>query len=128
MKVLTETQLLEQTLNTGGTREVVYNLDGFDRVENLYHSSYQTNIKEVKLASGLYLKITRANCSQAIDLQVNHDDFDFLVSKFYLSGCHGVICPQVPGVAESYQETKGTNYLFYLPNIKEVEQLSTNAI
>ena len=122
MEVLTETQLLEQTLNTGGTREVFYNLDGFDRVENLNHSSYQTSLKEVKLASGLHLKITHANCSQGINCEVNHDDFDFLVSKFYLSGYHGVICPQVPGIAKSYRETKGKNYLFYLPNIKEVEQ------
>lgn len=126
MKVLTETQLLEQTLNTGGKREVTYNLDGFDRVENVQHSFVQTSIKEVKLNSELYLKITRANCSQAINCQVDHDNFDFLVSKFYLSGHHGVICPQIPGIAETYQETKGKNYLFYLPNIQEVEQYFTD--
>jgi hypothetical protein len=32
MEVLTEAEFLEKTLNTGGTREVVYNLDGFDRI------------------------------------------------------------------------------------------------
>jgi hypothetical protein len=45
MKILTEEQLLEQTLNTRGTRELIYNVDGFDRIENLQHSSYQSSIK-----------------------------------------------------------------------------------
>ena len=34
MKIFTEEQLLEQTLNMGGTRELIYNVDGFDRIEN----------------------------------------------------------------------------------------------
>lgn len=122
MEVLTETQLLEQTINTGGKREVTYNLDGFDRIENLHHSSYQSIIQEVELTSGLYLKITHADCSEPINCEVNHDNFNFLASKFYLSGHHRVICPQVAGVAASYTEIKGENYLFYLPNIREVEQ------
>ncbi|MEM7759729.1 MAG: AraC family transcriptional regulator [Cyanobacteria bacterium P01_A01_bin.40] len=122
MEVLTESQFLERTLNTGGTREVIYNFNGFDRIENLQHSSYQSIIKEVELSSGLSLVITNASCRRPINCAVKHDNFNFLASKFYLSGHHGVICPQVEGVATNYTETKGKNYLFYLPNIREVEQ------
>lgn len=57
-----EEQLLEQTLNTGGTRELIYNVDGFDRIENLQHSSYQSSIKDVELCPGLCLTITNASC------------------------------------------------------------------
>ena len=122
MEVLTEAQLLKRTLNTGGTREVTHNVDGFNRIENLRHSSYQSSIKEVEFSSGLSLKIINASCFSPINCEVNHDNFNFLASKFYLSGHHGVICPQVTGVAENYTENKGKNYLFYLPNIREVEQ------
>lgn len=122
MEILTEAQLLEQTLNTGGTIEVVYNVDGFDRTENLHHSSYRSNIKEIEFNSGLSLKVTKANCFSPINCHVSHDDFNFIASKFYISGHHGVICPEVAGVAQNYVETKGNNYLFYLPNIQEIEQ------
>ena len=122
MKILTESQLLEQTLNTGGTRKVIHNVNGFDRIENLQHSSYQSIIKEVEFSSGLSLNIINAICDRSINCDVNHDDFNYLASKFYLSGHHGVICPQVAGVAENYTENKGKNYLFYLPNIREIEQ------
>ena len=126
MEIVTEAQLLEKTLNTGGKKEITYNVDGFDRLEKLQHSSYQSNIKEVELSSGLTLKVTRANCLSPINCHVSHENFDLIASKFYISGHHGVICPQVPGVAENYTETKGNNYLFYLPNIQEIEQYFPN--
>ena len=122
MEILTEAQLLEQTLSTGGTREIICNANGFDRTENLRHDSYQTNVREIEFSSGLYLIITKANCLNPINFHVSHSNFDLVASKFYISGRHGVICPQVPGVAKNYTETKGNNYLFYLPDIQEVEQ------
>ena len=45
-----------------------------------------------------------------------------LTAKFYLSGYHSVICPGIDGIAPEYAETKGQNYLFYLPDIEEIEQ------
>ena len=50
MEIVTEAQLLEKTLNTGGKKEIVYNSDGFDCIENIQHNSYQTHIKEVELS------------------------------------------------------------------------------
>ena len=122
MKIFTEAQFLEQTLNTGGTREIAYNVDGFERAENLQHSSYQSSIKEIELNPSLYLTVTKANYLSPINCHVSHENFNFVASKFYISGHHGVICPEVQGVAENYTETKGNNYLFYLPNIQEIEQ------
>ncbi len=85
MEVLTEIEFLETTLNTGGTREVVYNIDGFDRIETLEHSLYRSKIKEVELSCGLRLEITNGTCFSPLNCDVNHDNFDFLVAKFYLS-------------------------------------------
>ncbi|MCC5600758.1 hypothetical protein [Nostoc favosum] len=34
----------------------------------------------------------------------------------------GFSCPGIAGVKENYQETVGNNYLFYLPDIEEIEQ------
>jgi hypothetical protein len=51
MEVLTEAEFLERTLNTRGTREVVYNVDGFDRVETLEHSLYYSKIIVIILLS-----------------------------------------------------------------------------
>lgn len=126
MEVLTEVEFLEKTLTTGGTREIVYEVDGFDRVETLEHSLYRSKIKEVELSCGLRLKITNATCFSPLNYDVNHDGFDFLVAKFYLSGRHRVICPQVAGIAENYLEEAGQSYLFYLPNIQEIEQYFPN--
>ncbi|VEP18866.1 DNA-binding domain-containing protein, AraC-type [Hyella patelloides LEGE 07179] len=126
MKIFTEEQLLEQTLSTGGTREVIYKVDGFDQIETLQHSLYQCSIKEAELSPGLSLKITKATCFSPINCEVNHDNFNLIASKFYISGYHGVICSKVKGVAENYTEMKGQNYLFYLPNIREIEQYFPN--
>ena len=126
MEILTEAQLLEQTLTTGGTREVVYNANGFDRTEDLRHESYQSNVREIEFSSGLSLTITKANCLSPINCHVSHKDFDLVASKFYISGHHSVTCPEVPGVAKNYWETKGNNYLFYLPDIQEIEQYFPN--
>lgn len=122
MEILTEAEVLEKTLNTGGTRKVIYNADGFDRLETIQNSLYCSNIKEVELNCGLRLEITNATCFTPLNYDINHDGFDFLVAKFYLSGRHGVICPQVPGIASNYLEEAGHSYLFYLPNIREIEQ------
>ena len=39
-----------------------------------------------------------------------------------MSGYHSVISPGIDGIPSEYAETKGQNYLFYLPDIEEVEQ------
>ena len=51
-----------------------------------------------------------------------HCDRPILTAKFYLSGYHSVICPGIDDIAPEYAETKGQNYLFYLPDIEEIEQ------
>lgn len=122
MELLTEVEFLEKILNTGGRRKVVCNRDGFDRIETVEHSLYRSKVKEVELSCGLRLEIINATCFSPLNYDVNHDNFDFLVAKFYLSGRHGVICPQVPGIASNYLEEAGQSYLFYLPNIREIEQ------
>ncbi|WP_414550915.1 helix-turn-helix transcriptional regulator [Anabaena sp. CCY 0017] len=76
----------------------------------------------VQLRPGLNLSITDETYYQPINCHNNHYGFYELTSKFYLSGNHGVICPSIAGVKDNYQEIAGNNYLFYLPDIEEIEQ------
>lgn len=54
----------------------------------------------------------------------NHhgDEMYVLASKFCVSGYSNVICPGIPGVEPEYAEQGGQHYLFYLPDIDEIEQ------
>jgi len=45
-----------------------------------------------------------------------------LTSKFYLSGNHRVLTLGIKEVKDNYIEKVNQNYLFYLPNLKEIEQ------
>jgi AraC-like DNA-binding protein len=58
---------------------------------------------------------------QDVATPCEHDDSMFLTSKFYLSGLQPVITPNVPEIAADYTEQAGQNYLFCLPDIREVE-------
>jgi len=51
-----------------------------------------------------------------------HEQTCPLISKFYLSGNHRVLTPGIKDVKDDYVEKANRNYLFYLPDIKEVEQ------
>jgi AraC family transcriptional regulator, transcriptional activator of the genes for pyochelin and ferripyochelin receptors len=76
----------------------------------------------VQLRPGLDLIITDETYYRQVNCQNHHYGSYELTSKFYLSGNHSVICPGIPGVKDNYQEIGGNNYLFYLPDIEEIEQ------
>jgi AraC family transcriptional regulator, transcriptional activator of the genes for pyochelin and ferripyochelin receptors len=76
----------------------------------------------VQLRPGLTLRISDETYYRQVNCQNDHYGYYELTSKFYLSGNHGVICPGIPGVKDNYQEIGGNNYLFYLPDIEEIEQ------
>ena len=122
MKVITLEQYDEIKQENTKYLDVLHKTNGFDYIEkrescfqNLYH-------RKVELRPGLSLLLLDETCYQDTNISNNHDGFYGLTSKFYLSGNHGVICPGIEGVEENYQETAGNNYLFYLPDIEEIEQ------
>jgi len=74
------------------------------------------------LSSGIELDILDEQIFLNYNQLTEHCDRDFITAKFYLSGYHSVVCPSIKGIAAEYAETGGQNYLFYLPDIEEIEQ------
>jgi AraC family transcriptional regulator, transcriptional activator of the genes for pyochelin and ferripyochelin receptors len=120
--ILTEEQINQIEQETLENLEVLYNTKGFDQVQRVRNSLCDTCSQVVELRPGLILEIFDDYYYQQVNSIVNHYGGYVLTAKFYLSGNHNVICPGIPGVKANYQETVGNNYLFYLPDIEEIEQ------
>jgi AraC family transcriptional regulator, transcriptional activator of the genes for pyochelin and ferripyochelin receptors len=120
--ILTETQINEIEHETLENLEVLYNTRGFDKIQKVRNSLFDSYYQIIEFRPGLSLEIFDDKYDQQVNYEINHYGFYALTSKFYLAGNHGVICPGIAGVKENYQETVGNNYLFYLPDIEETEQ------
>jgi AraC-like DNA-binding protein len=120
--ILTEEQINQIEQETLRNLEVSYNTKGLDKIQRFHNSLYDTYYQVVEFRPGLSLEIFDDHYYQQVSSKVNHYGDYVLTAKFYLSGNHNVICPGIPGVKENYQETIGNNYLFYLPDIEEIEQ------
>lgn len=120
MKVNTDTEYQQQYQASYEQTET--NIRGFSEVGAQKSQWGETQYSYLSLASGLELDLIDEQIYLDYNNLVEHGDRQYLTSKFYLQGNHSVICPNVPGVSPQYQETGGQNYLFYLPNIEEIEQ------
>jgi len=122
MKTITEAEYTEQWEASLHKHHLAYNVDGFDRVgrcQNQYSKDY---FWEIQLRPGLMVEFIEDDYHRCLNKENHHDDsMTVLVSKFYLSGVHQVITPGIKGVKEDYEEKAGYHYLFFLPDIKEIE-------
>lgn len=125
MKTLTEAEFDQQWLESLKLNKVVYDTQGFDEVRTSISRWADDSCKTCSFASGVEVKLDYETiyCNHSVENE--HDDLQMLVSKFYLSGNHGVISPDIENVEAEYSECSGYNYLFYLPDIKESEQFFT---
>lgn len=114
-------QQCEESLATGNG-EIAYNQDGFDRVGRCTHHYSQDYFWDVQLRPGVWLEFVDDQYHRPLSLLTEHDESMPLVSKFYLSGHHPVLTPNVKGIKREYEEKAGQSYLFFLPDIQEVEQ------
>ncbi|AFZ28891.1 transcriptional regulator, AraC family [Gloeocapsa sp. PCC 7428] len=98
-------------------------IKGFDEMGRCLTYWTDNRYRGVELQQGLSLYLSDAVFNQDIASKHEHDASEMLTSKFYLSGLHRVVSPPgIEGVETDYVEQGGQNYLFYLPNIEEVEQ------
>ena len=122
MKVYTEAEydrLYEETLSY---EQIGTNIRGFDIVESAKSQWDEEKYYYADLSSGIGLEIFDRQILLDSNQRIEHAERQYLTAKFYLSGDHNVICPGIDGIAAEYSETKRHNYLFYLPNIEEIEQ------
>lgn len=95
---------------------------GFDRMATSEHHWSSEHNCRVELP-GLYLEMCDEQFHHDLNVQAIHDDFQVLAFRFYLSGHHTVISPSgIANVPIDYAEIGGNSYLFYLPELEEIEQ------
>lgn len=112
-------ELWQEGLQMG---ELAYGSDGFDIVKKYQHQFSKNYCRVVQLRPGLHLEIIDNYYYNPLSIENLHSEPKPLISKFYLSGNHRVLTPSVRGVRDAYEENSGQNYLFFLPDIREIEQ------
>jgi AraC family transcriptional regulator, transcriptional activator of the genes for pyochelin and ferripyochelin receptors len=122
LKVITDKEYNEQRQQNAKLCQDTAKLKGFDYIETSQDQYSIGHYQSVELRPGVDLDIWDDSYHDAVNVRIKHKEFSPLVAKFYISGNHGVICPGIPGVLENYTEKGGQNYLFYLPDIEEIEQ------
>lgn len=122
MKVYTETEYDRLYRESLEYEQIESNLRGFDELITAKSQWSEDQYRYADLSSGIKLDIVDEQILLDRNELVEHNDYQSIVAKFYLSGYHSVISPGIKGVAAEYAETKGQNYLFYLPDIEEIEQ------
>ncbi|OLP16997.1 hypothetical protein BST81_18645 [Leptolyngbya sp. 'hensonii'] len=76
----------------------------------------------ILLRNGLILDIRDCLLREDLRLIRQHGSSFPLTSKFFLSSCSRVCTANIPTVKSDYQEKAGYNYLYYLPDLVEVEE------
>jgi AraC-like DNA-binding protein len=76
---------------------------------------------DFQLSHGLNLTIFDEAFQITLEVENEHDETVPLISKFYLAGNHRVLTPGVREVRDDYIEQAGQHYLFFLPNLQEIE-------
>lgn len=109
-----------------GNGEIVYDEDGFDRIGRCKHRYSQDYFWEIQLRPGFWLEYIEDDYHHPLSILTDHDESMPFVSKFYLSGNHQVLTSNIKGVKSEYEEKAGQSYLFFLPDLQEVEQFPTD--
>jgi AraC family transcriptional regulator, transcriptional activator of the genes for pyochelin and ferripyochelin receptors len=68
------------------------------------------------------IHIRHATLRQPLSIEQQHDSVFPLTAKFYLSGSSRVRTKDVTEIESDYVEIPGCNYLYYLPDLVEVEE------
>jgi len=121
-KVLTRAEFEEIRAKSLQIDELHYNTDGFDCIKKCRHRFSHNYCREVQLRPGLHLEILDEKHHNSLIKENFHGMPVSLTSKFYLSGNHRVLTPGIKDVKDDYVEKVNQNYLFYLPDLKEIEQ------
>ncbi len=122
MKVNTDAEydrLYEETLFY---EQIKLNTWGFNEVRVAKSQWSEEKSRFAQLSSGIELDLVDEQILLDRNQLTEHDKSQIITAKFYLNGYHSVICPGIDGIAPEYAEIGGQNYLFYLPDIEEIEQ------
>lgn len=122
MKVYTDAEYDRLYAETLSYERIKTDLSGFNEIIAAKSQWSEGQDYYANLSSGIKLEIVDKQIFLDRNNFTEHDNCNILTAKFYLNGYHSVISPGIDGIAPEYAETKGQNYLFYLPDIEEIEQ------
>lgn len=77
---------------------------------------------DIQLRGGLTITIIQGQLHHPLIMPRQHEKVFPLVAKFYLSGASRIKTQNVPGVLADYEEVGGYSYLYWLPDIAELEE------
>ncbi|PSN10101.1 AraC family transcriptional regulator [filamentous cyanobacterium CCT1] len=102
--------------------EVICCEHDFEVVETSYGGLSQGRFYRVDLRPELWLEIFDEYWQEPLSLKTRHHNKMPLIAKFYLKGRHRVSTANVAEVPPEYEEVEGQNYLFFLPDLTEIEE------
>ncbi|MEM8546230.1 MAG: AraC family transcriptional regulator [Cyanobacteria bacterium P01_H01_bin.119] len=76
----------------------------------------------IRLRDGLAIDIIQGQLQQPLQIIKGHSEQFPLTAKFYLSGTSRVKAKHVPESLADYEEAGGHSYLYWLPEMSEVEE------
>ena len=122
MKVYTDAEYDRLYRETLCYEQIETNTRGFYEVGAVKSQWDEGQYSYANLSSGIKLEVINRQILFDRNQLTKHDNCPVFTAKFYLNGYHNVICPGINGIAPEYAEIGGQNYLFYLPDIEEIEQ------
>jgi len=122
MEVLTKADLETRWRETMTVQEVSHNRRGFNKVRRDVNTWREQQLHYTQLPSGIQLKLSDQKVYKDYGKTVEHDENKPLTCHFLLSGDHPVVCPGIKKNQAEYLEKAGNHYLFFLPDIEEIEQ------
>ena len=103
---------------------VSQNFDGIEHRREVLPELGKGETRNFRSPHGLQLSVINGELRQELKVKVQWPDASSaqFVSKFYLSGNSRVISPGFKGVKADYEEISRHHYLYYLPEVQEIEQ------
>ncbi len=126
METIDEAQYEQRHLESCKGYEFLPNVEGYDCVEKYCDHYVKSNHRKVNLPFGCNFEIFAYTWLNDLSIAVEHEHFEPLTAKFYLSGSLRTITCGIKDkyVKDDYLQEASNNYLFYLPNIQEIEQVA----
>ncbi|MEH2262176.1 helix-turn-helix transcriptional regulator [Nostoc sp.] len=126
MKIITSAQYHQQHIESRKQYEVVYNTEGYDRIVK-YSDRYVTgSYREVKLRHGVRLVLYDGTWLRDLSIENLFESHQWIVARFHLAGSSRIVISgnQNKSFKADYVHQAGKNYLFYLSDIKQIDEVA----
>ena len=126
METISSAQYHQQHLENRKGYEVAYNTEGYDRIVK-YSDRYVTgSYREVQLRHGVHLVLYDGTWLSDLSVENLFDSHQWIVARFSLAGSSRIMISgnQDKSFKADYIHQAGKNYLFYLSDIKQIDEVA----